>query len=173
MDPSQTVQYTALISGITKQVESKTIKIPSYDISQARSMVRNIDTANELTFLRIRYNVFIQPRLYNHQNIIYYFQGQEKTRFLLHQVRLIQSRMFRKITKITSRQGLHSDSCTSCCRGELKQRGGDLQLNRPHQAPSLPSLLPTQTPVLLKHRLSLGLLRHLPSKSSWSISEAS
>ena len=68
MDPSQTVQYTALISGITKQVELETIKIPSYssNIFKARSMVRNIDTANELTFLRIRYNVFIQPRLYNH-----------------------------------------------------------------------------------------------------------
>merc|ERR1711892_1020923 len=39
MDAAQTVQYTALISGLTKQ---------------ARSMVRNIDPVNELNFVRIR-----------------------------------------------------------------------------------------------------------------------
>merc|ERR1711892_945213 len=39
MDAAQTVQYTALISGLTKQ---------------ARAMVRNIDPGNELNFVRIR-----------------------------------------------------------------------------------------------------------------------
>merc|ERR1712061_172557 len=43
LDNSQTVQYTALITGITKQ---------------ARAMVRNIDPGNDLTFLRLRCRLF-------------------------------------------------------------------------------------------------------------------
>ena len=40
LDQALTVQYTALISGLTKQ---------------ARTMIRNIDPGNELNFVRIRF----------------------------------------------------------------------------------------------------------------------
>ena len=65
LDAAQTVQYTALISGITKQVRpsdytiTTCVSLALYSVSnlvsQARAMVRNIDPGNDLTFLRLRY----------------------------------------------------------------------------------------------------------------------
>ena len=66
LDAAQTVQYTALISGITKQVRPLDYNNRSMFnalyfvsvsnlVSQARAMVRNIDPGNDLTFLRLRY----------------------------------------------------------------------------------------------------------------------
>ena len=74
MDNSATVQYSALVSGLTKQVMVKLFVRPDgdggavgdgegykhqkscfdADLFKARGMVRNIDPNNDLTFIRIR-----------------------------------------------------------------------------------------------------------------------
>ena len=66
LDAAQTVQYTALISGITKQVRASDSTIDVFialyflcvPSCQARAMVRNIDPGNDLTFLRLRCRLF-------------------------------------------------------------------------------------------------------------------